>query len=98
MVIENGAVAVRVDVDSTCGCATTPICEVAGVELSVAPRRPPHGRRVVTRLAWVPYGDRVSDDAARATYAAELMGLLKALLGPDCKPSAGGDTDQLRQV
>ena len=77
-----GVVAVRVDVDHVCGTAHTPICEVAGVELSIAPTRPANSRTVVSRFAWVPYGERTSGDSNRAQYARQLCALAKSLLLP----------------
>jgi hypothetical protein len=74
--------AVRVDVDYLCGSARTSFCEVAGVELTTAPKRPANSKTVVTRLTWLPYGLRTSQDTSRAEYAAKIGGLLKAVLLP----------------
>ena len=72
----------RVDVDHVCGTAHTPLCEVAGIELSIAPTRPANSRTVVSRFAWVPYGERTSGDSNRAQYARQLCALAKSLLLP----------------
>lgn len=70
------------DVDHLCGSARTSFCEVAGVELSTAPKRPANSKTVVTRMTWVPYGLRTSQDTARAEYSANIGNLLKAVLLP----------------
>ena len=68
--------------DYHCGSARTAFCEVAGVELSTAPKRPPGSKTVVTRMTWVPYGVRTAEDPARAGYAARVGALLKTLVLP----------------
>jgi len=65
-----------------CGWARTSFCEVAGVELSTAPKRPAGSRTVITRMTWVPYGLRTAEDPARAEYAVRIGRLLKTLLLP----------------
>ena len=70
------------DVDYHCGSARTAFCEVAGVELSTAPKRPPGSKTVVTRMTWVPYGLRTAEDPTRTGYAAQVGALLKTLLLP----------------
>ena len=72
--------AVRVDIDSVCKTAGTPICQIAGVELSVAPIRPPNYNTVTTRIQWIPYGERSYEDAAREAYVRQLDSLALELL------------------
>lgn len=89
---------VRVDVDYACGSASTPICEMAGVELSIAPSRPPNGQRVVTQQVWIPYGERVSTDAKRAAYSRQLLAFLKTRVLPELLSQQDDLSVKLQQV
>ena len=71
------------DIDHSCGSARTELCEVAGVELSTAPKRPPNSKTVITRMAWVPYGERVIEAPQRGSYLQALGAMLKKFLLPE---------------
>lgn len=77
------AVAVQVDVDTLCGTMKSAICEVAGLELSVAPTRAVSRRPVLSNMTWVPYGEIESKDASRAAYSTQVLALLKTRLLPE---------------
>jgi hypothetical protein len=53
------AAAVAVEVDALLGSAKCALAEVAGVELSVAPLRPPNVHTVERQAVFVPYGEQV---------------------------------------
>lgn len=86
--------------DHACGTARTSFCEIAGLELSIAPARPPSGQLAVSRMAWVPYGDRVCRDAPRAAYCRQLAVVLKSLLLPALEEASEEEEglEKLQQV
>ena len=52
----------------------TLLAEVAGVEMTLAPRRPAAAKTTVTELLrWQPYGVRVDADAERLRYVCKLF-------------------------
>ena len=89
--------AVRVDIDYSCGSAITDFCEVAGIELSTAPKKAAASKTVISRMTWVPYGDRISDDNSRTEYVFQLCSLLHQTLLPELK-NMGERPDHLTQV
>ena len=92
--------AVQVDVDHACGTASTSFCEIGGLELSIAPARPPNGQLAVGQMTWIPYGERICHDAPRAAYCRRLASVLKSFLLPALEESEieGEETEDLQQV
>ena len=77
--------AVLVDIDHSCGSAKTELCEIAGVELSTAPKRAANSKTVVTRMSWVPYGQRLLQLPQRESYLQALASVLHKSLLPELK-------------
>lgn len=89
--------AVMVSIDHSCGSAKTELCEVAGIELSTAPKRAANSKTVVTRMSWVPYGERVLELPQRDTYLEALGFLLHESLLPELE-AAESRTQHLNKV
>lgn len=49
-----------VEVDAVLGVTTCPMAEVSGVDLGVAPLRPPNFHTVERQVKFVPYGEQAS--------------------------------------
>lgn len=75
--------AVLVAVDHSCGFASSSLCEVAGVELSTAPKRPANSRPIITCSEWVPYGERTIKRPRTAAYVDALGSMLSQTLLPE---------------
>ena len=86
-----------VEIDHSCGSAATELCEVAGVELSTAPKRAANSRAVVTRMSWVPYGQRSLELPQRESYLQALGSVLQKSLVPELK-AAQDRTQHLDKV
>ena len=74
--------AVMVAVDRSCGSAATELCELAGVELSTAPKRPAISKTMLTRMTWVPYGNSTHQCPHKVPYVQMLGAALRAALLP----------------
>lgn len=91
-----------VDVDAPVDVCRTEICEVAGVELSSAPRRPINYKTLLKKMEFVPYGENLDKDAKRLAYYKQIRGYIKAkvelaiLAVRDSSPD--GLPDHLRKV
>lgn len=70
--------AVLVEVNAAMGAAKAPFCEVAGVELSVAPKRAPKRKLKSGAMSWVPYGERVAGSQKRDSYVKYIVSLFEA--------------------
>lgn len=89
--------AVAVAVDSSCSSARSAFCEVAGVELSTAPKRTTNSRTVITKSLWIPYGERTIAQPEKTAYVHKLGALLHKALLPELEP-AESMPSQLKEV
>ncbi|EIE23140.1 hypothetical protein COCSUDRAFT_47508 [Coccomyxa subellipsoidea C-169] len=93
---------VMVDVDAPVDVCRTELCEVAGVELSSAPRRPINYKTLLKKMDFLPYGENLDKDAKRLAYYKQIRGYIKALVEPAIiahgAASADGMPDHLQKV
>ncbi|EIE22203.1 ketoacyl-synt-domain-containing protein [Coccomyxa subellipsoidea C-169] len=93
---------VMVDVDARLGICRTVICEVAGVELSAAPRRPASYKTLLKKTDFLPYGEHPDRDTARLAYYRQIRGYLRPKVEPailaHAATCANGMPDHLRKV
>ncbi|KAK9916399.1 hypothetical protein WJX75_002178 [Coccomyxa subellipsoidea] len=92
---------VAVEVDSVLGLTTCEMAEISGVELGVAPLRPPNFHTVERQVKFVPYGIQVSEDTERLAYYRKLEGFLAATVRPHLvamQTSEEGLPDHLQKV
>ena len=68
--------AVEVKVNRNMAAAQSFFCQVAGVELSVAPTRASRHKLKMDKHCWIPYGERVSNDEARKDYVNHIQELI----------------------
>ncbi len=91
-----------VDVDAPVDVCRTELCEVAGVELSSAPRRPINYKTLLKKMDFLPYGENLDKDAKRLAYYKQIRGYIKALVEPAINAhgaaSADGMPDHLQKV
>jgi fatty acid synthase len=94
--------AVLVEVDRAVEVARTEICEVAGVELSAAPRRPSNFKTMVKKMEFLPYGENFDQDKNRLCYYKQICGYIKARVEPAIlalkESSPDGLPDHLQKV
>ena len=91
-----------VEVNRAVDVARTDICEVAGVELSSAPRRPINYKTMVKKMDFLPYGENFDKDEKRRTYYKQIRGFIKAKVAPAIlalkESSSDGLPDHLQKV
>ncbi len=93
---------VMVDVDAPVDVCRTELCEVAGVELSSAPRRPINYKTLLKKMDFLPYGENLDKDAKRLAYYKQIRGYIKSLVEPAIlahgAASADGMPEHLQKV
>jgi fatty acid synthase len=91
-----------VDVDAPVDICRTDLCEIAGVELSSAPRRPINYKTLLKKMDFLPYGENLEKDAKRLAYYKQIRGYIKAKVEPAIiahgAASANGMPDHLQKV
>jgi fatty acid synthase len=94
--------AVMVDVDAPVDICRTDLCEIAGVELSSAPRRPINYKTLLKKMDFLPYGENLDKDAKRLAYYKQIRGYIKAKVEPAIiahgAASADGMPDHMQKV
>ena len=86
-----------VDVDAPVGVCRTELCEVAGVELSSAPRRPINYKTLLKKMDFLPYGENLDKDANRLAYYKQIRGYIKSLVEPAIVAHGAASADGMPQ-